>query len=148
VCGSGSGFSRSRDRRSLQRDETLGLATSMAEPGQVGLHLAVLPERLQCRAENGEGAGIVGADDAVVHPFSFAARAHNAGVAQIGEMPGDLGLALLENFNEITDADFAAIHEIEEAQARGFRERGEEAREAERFGGAGHGPIIYGLTDV
>lgn len=78
--------------------------------------------------------------DAVVHPLAFAACADDAGAAQVGEVAGNLGLALVENLNEVTDADFAVAHEIKQAQAGAVAERGEHARHVE--GVAGHGVIL------
>jgi hypothetical protein len=48
----------------------------------------------------------------------LAARDYDAGLAQVREVPRDLGLALAEDFDEVADADFAARHEVEQAQAR------------------------------
>ena len=98
--------------------------------------------------EDGEGVGVGGRVDAVVHPFAVAAGGDDAGFAQVGEVAGDLGLGLPEDFDEVADADFAAVHEVEEAQAGGVGERGEEQGEVEGLGAARHGFIICGLTDV
>jgi len=40
-------------------------------------------------------------DDSVVHPLSFSPRCYDAGPAQIGEMPRNLGLWVTENLDEI-----------------------------------------------
>ena len=57
--------------------------------------------------------------DAVVHPFAFAARGDDTGLAQVGEMAGDFWLALSQDLDKVADADLAARHEIEQAQAGG-----------------------------
>lgn len=44
-------------------------------------------------------------------------------------MAGYLGLALLQNLHEIADTDFAAIHEIEQAQTGGVGKSGKEANQ-------------------
>jgi hypothetical protein len=54
--------------------------------------------------------------DFVVHPFAFTPRSHNARTTQICQMARDLGLALREDLNEVTDADLPAIHEVQQAQ--------------------------------
>jgi hypothetical protein len=48
----GSYLSVSRDWRSLERDEALGLAASSAKTSQVGLHFAIQPERFGHRIQN------------------------------------------------------------------------------------------------
>jgi len=83
-----------------------------------------------------------------VHPFALAACADEARAAQVGEVARDLGLALAEHIDEITDADFAAIDEIEQAEARGIAERGEDLGEGSEMGSTGHDSIIYALTDI
>lgn len=60
-------------------------------------------------------------DDPVVHPFPFASCNNDAGSPQIGQMPRDLGLALPEDFDEIADADFSAIHQVEKPEAGAVR---------------------------
>jgi hypothetical protein len=127
-----------RNRCALKGDEALRLAAGFAKPGEVGLHLAVGCEGLERGVEDGGGAMVQGPLNAVVHPLAVAAGADDAGVAQIGQMPRNLGLALLENFNEVADADLAAIHEIEQAEASAVGKRSEEAGQVERFGRARH----------
>jgi hypothetical protein len=48
------------------------------------------------------------------------------------------GLALLQNFDEVADADFAAVHEIEQTKAGRVGEGGEEANQVDRFPRAAH----------
>ena len=125
-------------RRSFQREETLRLATGTVEAGQVGLHLGVVLERKQSGVENRSRARISGLLNAVVHPCSIAARADDAGPAQIGQVPGDLGLALPENPNKITDAHLAIMHEIDQAEASTVGQGGKESRQIEGGSGAAH----------
>ena len=70
-------------------------------------------------------------DDAVVHPLAFAACGDDAGIAEVGEVPGDFRLGLIEDFDEVADADFLIAHEIEEAEASLVGECLEEAFELE-----------------
>lgn len=83
-----------------------------------------------------------------MHPLSFAARSDDAGPAEVGQVAGDLGLALLEDFDEIANADLSAMHQVEQAKPGGVGQRGEKADEIEGFGLASHQFIIYGLTDI
>jgi arsenite methyltransferase len=86
--------------------------------------------------------------DAVVHPLAFTPGTHNARLSQIRQMPGNLWLALLENFNEVAHADFAPGHEVQKTQARRVCKSGEELNQVKRFGASGHAVIIYALTDM
>jgi hypothetical protein len=61
---------------------------------------------------------------------------------------GDFGLALMENLNEVTDADLAAVHKVEEAEAGGVGQRGEQRCESGDGAGTRHPFIIYALTDL
>jgi hypothetical protein len=116
----------------------LWLAAGFAQPREIGLHLGIGFEGRQGGIEDCGCPGVIGAFDAVVHPLAFAACVDDAGVAEVGEVPGYLGLALLEDFDEVADADFAAVHEIEQAEAGWVGESGEEANQVERFRGAAH----------
>ena len=134
----GCGFEGGGGRRSFQRDKALRLATGTIEPGQVGSHLGVIFERQQCGGENRRRARIGGQLKAVMHPCSIAARADDAGPAQIGQVPGDLGLALPENPDKITDAYLAVVHEIDQAEASTVGQGGKESRQIEGGSGAAH----------
>lgn len=81
-----------------------------------------------------------------MHPLPFSARGDDSGPAQVGEVPRDLGLALTEDLDEVADADFAAIHEVEQAQTRAIGEGGEERSQIGKGDGPGHKIIIYALT--
>jgi hypothetical protein len=123
---------------SLKGDKTLGLAAGFSQPCQIGLHLMVGFEGLQSGVQDGGCSGVIGTPDAVVHPFAFSACVDDAGVAKIGEVSRYFGLALFENFYEVADAHFAAIHQIEQTKAGRVGEGGEEANQIRRFGGAAH----------
>jgi len=119
------------DGGALESHELFGAAAGFSKLHEVCLHLAIGGESGQGRVEDCGGAAIGGALDAVVNPFPFAPGAYDAGVTQVSEMARNLGLALAEDFDKVADADFAAIHEIEQAQAGGIGKRGEESREVE-----------------
>jgi hypothetical protein len=61
-----------------------------------------------------------------VHPLAVAACGHEAGVAEDGQVAGDLRLRLAEDFDEETDADLAVGDEVQQAQARAVGEGLEE----------------------
>ena len=118
------------------------------ESGSVNLHLFVAPERCQRGGEN-RGSGRIGdRADAVMHPLTLAARGDDTGVAQVGEMARDFGLALAEYLDKMADTDLATGHQVQEAQAGGVGQRSEETGQADRFGAAAHKVIIYVLTHM
>ena len=59
------------------------------------------------------GAGVPRRNDAIVHPFPLTPRGYDAGPPQIGEMPRNLGLALLKNLHEIANANLSAVHQVQ-----------------------------------
>jgi hypothetical protein len=144
----GVGSNRSWQRRARDGDESTRLAAGFGEPVEVGLHFAICAEGAQSSFENGESAGMRGSLDPVVHPLPFPARGDDSGAAQVGEMARDLWLALAQNLDEIADADFATIHEIEQAQTSAIGQRGEEGCQIKSRGGTRHEKIIYALTYV
>jgi hypothetical protein len=114
-----------RDWRTLECYEPLRLTAGLAQPGEVGLHVAVCFEGLEGCVEDRGCSWVVRSLDAVVHPLAFASRLHYSGAAQVGEVPGDLRLALLQDLDEVTDTDLAAVHEIQQSEACRVGERGE-----------------------
>ena len=83
-----------------------------------------------------------------MHPLAFTAGSNDAGLAQRSEVALYFGLALAENLDQIADADLAAYHQVEQAQASEVGQRREETVQADRFGAAAHEIIIYVLTDM
>ena len=67
----------------------------------------------------------------IVHPLPFPASSDNSGTAQVGQMPGYLGLRLTKNLDKIADADFLISHEIQEPQPCIVAESLKEALQAE-----------------
>jgi hypothetical protein len=43
----------------------------------------------------------------VMHPLSLATRGDNSRAAEIGKMPGNFGLADVQNFDEVANTDLA-----------------------------------------
>jgi hypothetical protein len=112
------------------------------------LHFAIAPEGCKGGVEDGDGTGIGRALDAVVHPLPFPSSRDNAGAAQVGQVAGDFWLTLLEDLDEVTDADLAAVHQVEQAQAGAVRQRGKERGQIGDWRGTSHEQIIYALTDM
>lgn len=119
------------DRSGAEGDEAFGGAGGAFETGEVALHFEVGLEGAEGSVKDGSGAVISRMENAVVHPLALAAGADDAGVAQIGEVAGDLGLALAEDLDELADADFAVVHEVEQAEASAVGEGREEAGQVE-----------------
>jgi len=132
----------------FRQNEFLLYATGAVEPGQVGPHLLVSAKRSQHGGQNGCGGGIGRRTDAVMHPFALAPRGNDAGFAQVGEMAGDLGLALTEDLDKVADADLAPGHQVEQAQASLVSQSRKDAGQIDRLGAATHENIIYGLTNM
>ena len=81
--------------------------------------------------------------NSVVHPLPFPARGDDPGPSQVREMARNLGLALAQDLDEVTDADFAAVHQVEQTKARAVRQCGEERCQVRIRGSSGHERIIY-----
>ena len=109
----------------------------------VGLHGFLFAEDGEGFAEDFCGAGMGGDDDAVVHPLPFPPRGDDSGSAEIGEVARDFRLALAEDFDEIADADFPAVHEVEEAEAGAVGQGGEEQGQVRQFARIFHRSRIY-----
>jgi hypothetical protein len=76
------------------------------------------------------------------------ARGYHAGLAQVSQMPRDFGLALPKNLDKVADADLAASHQVQQAQAGSVSQGRKKAGQARGFGAASHEFIIYGLTNI
>ena len=63
-------------------------------------------------------------------------------------MPRDFGLALAKNFDKMADADLAACHQVQQAQASAVSQGCKKASQVGGFGGTSHEFIIYGLTNM
>jgi hypothetical protein len=122
----------------LQRDEPLRLTTGFPQAGKVGLHIPICLEQLERCVKNRSRSYISRSLDSVVHPLTLSPRLYDPGTAQVGKMPGDLRLALLENLHEVADADLPAIHKIQQPQARWVGKCREQLHQIERFGGSAH----------
>src|SRR5271168_1143787 len=53
----------------------------------------------------------------VVHPLALSPGCDDAGLPQIGKMPGDLRLGCTDHFREIADTYFLLGHQVEKPQA-------------------------------
>src|SRR5580658_5431139 len=59
----------------------------------------------------------------VVHPLALTPCRDDAGLAQIGEMPGNLRLGRTDHFCEVANTDLLLGHEIQKSEARRVAER-------------------------
>jgi hypothetical protein len=66
-----------------------------------------------------------------VHPFSLSARPDDSSVSQIGQVSGDLGLALLQNRDKIANAHLLTIHQVEQSETCGIGKRSKQANQVE-----------------
>ena len=78
--------------------------------------------------------------ETVVNPLSIAARIDDAGAAEICEMTRDLRLWIVENLDEVTDAQLPRRKQIEDAQSRRIAER---LKKPGEFRGAAHVSSIH-----
>ena len=69
-----------------------------------------------------------------MHPASLAARCHDTGATQIGEVARDFRLADPEDFHEITDAYFSVGNQVQQAETRGIGQGAEQKIDGKRFG--------------
>jgi hypothetical protein len=53
-------------------------------------------------------------------------------------MPGYLWLALLQNLNEVTNADLTTVHQVQKSETGAVGQGGKQARQVEGSGGTGH----------
>ena len=86
--------------------------------------------------------------DAVVHPLAITPSGHNAGVPQIRQVPGNLRLGLIQDLDEIANADFLVSHEVQKPQAGIVAKCLKESRNIENLLFCCHVTIISALTNV
>jgi len=94
--------------------------------------------RQRCAKDIG-GCRLARDGETVVHPAAVAPRRDDARPTQVCEMTRDFRLADPEDADEVADADLAIRDEIQEAEARGIRQRAKELVEriVPRLGGHG-----------
>lgn len=83
-----------------------------------------------------------------MHPSPLAPRCHESGAAKVGQVARDFRLAHAQDTDEITNADFLAGDQVEQAESGAIGQSAEEEVGRKRFRFGGHGAIIYGLTDM
>src|SRR5262245_1366123 len=78
-----------------------------------------------------------------MHPLSFTPCRHQARTTQISEVPGDPRLWHLQDFDEETDTDLVAAHQVDDAEPIAIGKRSEECFEVEfTFSSAHNAGII------
>lgn len=96
----------------------------------VGVHRFASAQRCEHLSQYRSRGRVRGRAEAIVHPLALAARSHQAGPAQIGQMAGDLGLGLAQDLDQMADADLLAVNQVEQAQAGGVGQRRKNLRPA------------------
>jgi hypothetical protein len=85
----------------------LGRTACCAKPRDVFVHFRFLFQMLKCFAQYARCGLILWHHQPVVHPLSFATRGDNSRAAKIGKVPRHFGLADIQNFDNVADADLA-----------------------------------------
>jgi SAM-dependent methyltransferase len=83
-----------------------------------------------------------------VHPLAITPSGHNSGVPQIRQVPGNLRLRLIQDLNEIANADFLVSHQVQEPQPGIVSKCLKESLNIESFLSYYHVAIIFALTHV
>ena len=122
----------------MQRHGERGRAADLGEPRPILLHFAINGEIVAHILENVGSVLIHRLDHAIVHPLSLPSGRHNSRPAQVSEMPRDLGLRHLQDFDEETHADLVIPHQIEYPQAIAVGKRDEEFFEIESSDNSTH----------
>ena len=121
------------NRRSRERYEPLGSAAGAVQLRAISLHLSVGAKRIERCVKNRSHCGVSRPLNAIVHPLALAPRAHDSRPAQIRQMPRYLGLDLTQDLHKVAHANFAPVHQIQEAQPCAVRKCGKEERDVDRF---------------
>ncbi len=90
--------------------------TCLAQPSSISLHGAFFFEPCKRLPQDLCRPYISGHDYSIVHPLALAASGHDSGATQVGQVPGYLRLRLVQNLNEITDAELLVSHQIQESE--------------------------------
>ena len=83
-----------------------------------------------------------------MHPFALATGRHESGATQVGEMARYFRLTLREDLNEIANAHFPAVHQVQQPEPGAVGERGKQQGQIEILWGMAHISIIFALTDT
>lgn len=86
-------------------------------------HFAIISEPFPDILENLRCSPIARLNDSIVHPLALSTRSNDSRTSEVCQMPRDLGLMCLEDFDEITYAHLILTHQVEKAQASAVRER-------------------------
>jgi hypothetical protein len=148
AAGSGEGSDERGGWSTVESGDFGGHAAGFVETAEIRLHGLVFAENSEGFAQDFGGSGAGRDNDPIVHPLPFAPDGDYAGPSEVGEVAGDFGLTLAEHFDEVADADLAAVHEVEESEAGAVGEGGKEERQVVALGRAIHAFMIYALTDM
>ena len=109
---------RSRRGCSQKSGEFCRTAAGSGQTRPVRLHRPLFREPGQGLAQYLSSAQTRRHDDAVVHPPAIAPRLDDSSPAKVGQVPGYFGLALLQNFDKIADANLLISHHVHQAETR------------------------------
>ena len=98
-------------------------AARALQSGAIALHLTIFTHGVEHAVEHSCLKGVARTDDAVVNPLPFPSCRDDSRAAQIREVPRDLRLRLIENLDEVTDADLAFRHQMQQPQSRAIAKR-------------------------
>jgi len=130
--------------------EFVGFARGRDKTVAVAAHGFPALEVSQSGAQDRGSGGLAGNKQTVVHPLTLAPSGHDSSLAEIGQVARNLGLAEAQNFDKITDANFAVADEIQDAQTGRVREGAKEQVERGSVSGRSHASnhITYALTYI
>ncbi len=100
----------------IGRRRRRALLAHMLQPGMVGFLGAGIGQGGDGRAQFGAGAAVGGAAE---HPASFLEALHQPGLTQELEVPGDAGLALPHDLDQLADRQFGLAQQQQQAQPGG-----------------------------
>ena len=78
----------------------------------------------------------------------FAQAGDDSGAAQVGKVPRNLRLALPKDLHEVADADFLAVHQVQQPEPGAIGERCKQQCQVVVLRRMAHRTIICGLTDT
>ena len=114
---------------------------------QVSLHRSIFFQPTKSLLKNLSRSDVRWHDDPVVHPLPVSARCNDSGAPQISKVTRDLRLGLIQNLDEVADADFLIAHQVEQPEASIVAKCLKEPLDVECLFRC-HVRIIFALTDV
>ena len=76
----------------------------------------------ECFLEDTRGDFVLRYDKPVMHPFSFTPRRRNPRLSEIRQVPRNFGLAHLQNFHEVANANLPIRDQVQQPEPGGVRQ--------------------------